>query len=1065
MNGEVQLIVKVAGTAPSGIVTATESGVINDSVNPQQVFSYPNDMSAYVGGYVQIQSLTFGDLGTYYISGVDINNPALSYVSANNTQIFTTFPWNFNVGGADLPNFNYMEAIPSTTDVYLDLFENESISQNWRFTDLNNFQSLGAFSREFRVPFSTRNQSALGALFDVNVDAGSANFFHYKLPAEIRVDTLPIASGYIRVRKVYKQQGKINEVELAFYAETPDLVKKIGEKKLKDIADLPTLNEVVQYSNVTNPSADRIWTIVDKGQLWSEGGEPNTRPLTNSTRPVYASDLTPALNWWYLFSNIIADAGFELEAGSLENIINQYWMPWCNSQRLIASDTFNALFFTAQTSVDNPISYFPNGTVVQFNNEIFDNGGDYNPATFTYTTPSAGYYTFQVVLNIQSQSSGQGESILNVGLLVDGVVIPNLANVSYPQDFPNYYERIFTFTAGIDAGSQVKLLVFIGNSILDLVSINGTWSLTSVRLNYDQTIYYDLNAPDVKQLDFVNDVIKMHNCAIIPDRTNPFKVSIVPQNSYLGSGTTLDWTKKLDISKDVVMYSTVELQKSKFQFTYTLGEDFLSQVYKNVNRIYGDYEQVGYTINPDTEPSDFITGDQKIQLTTQSTPGGVVVGSGVVMPMFYNNSGEFVAPGARCLFEAGTANIQLFDDGALTSVLEPVPLLNHYSQVLADIDDYDLNWAPEIPPHPIVTNPYNNLFNLYWRSYMNALYSPEARIMEASFALDLKDILTFSFADKIWINDSYWRILEINDYKVGMNESTSVKLIKFLEGVEDCSSTPSSVSVNGEVNFVDANGDPVAATQDCCQRYGYDWDETEAICWAFTPTGDRPLAGTVGGKTNPSPRVSKTAIQTRSISNSVIDGETIAIELGNRDMLAVGTDLTLNKDVQGSNLLGKNVTTNLPGIHIGGGYRDGDPTNIYYGWAQCGTFVLQKQITIATSGDVFDLDIEGRSGEYIDMPDDTVWSCLLNVTIKDAAGAYETSLHHFTLDKFAAVANASAITTLSTIGSIGANVFTFGIDTTTDPAQHRINVTVTGGTYPENFIITASLQYQQSKTT
>jgi hypothetical protein len=114
---------------------------------------------------------------------------------------------------------------------------------------------------------------------------------------------------------------------------------------------------------------------------------------------------------------------------------------------------------------------------------------------------------------------------------------------------------------------------------------------------------------------------------------------------------------------------------------------------------------------------------------------------------------------------------------------------------------------------------------------------------------------------------------------------------------------------------------------------------------------------------------------------------------------------------------------------------------------------------------VFDLDIEGRSGEYIDMPDDTVWSCLLNVTIKDAAGAYETSLHHFTLDKFAAVANASAITTLSTIGSIGANVFTFGIDTTTDPAQHRINVTVTGGTYPENFIITASLQYQQSKTT
>jgi len=348
---------------------------------------------------------------------------------------------------------------------------------------------------------------------------------------------------------------------------------------------------------------------------------------------------------------------------------------------------------------------------------------------------------------------------------------------------------------------------------------------------------------------------------------------------------------------------------------------------------------------------------------------------------------------------------------------------------------------------------------------MNALYSPEARILEASFALDLKDILTFSFADKIWINDSYWRILEINDYKVGMNESTSVKLIKFLEDAEDCASTPSSVSVNGEVVFVDANGDPTSPTQDCCTRYGYDWDEVNAVCWANIPNGERPNSPTSGSSTNPAPRSSKAGTRNANILDSVITGEEVAIESGNKDMLAVGTDLTLTKDVQGSNLLGKNVTTNLPGIHVGGGYRDGDPTSIYYGWAQFGTFVLQKQINVLTTGDVFDLDIEGRSGEYIEMDDDTVWSCLLNVTIKDAAGVYETSLHHFTLDKFASTANASAITTLNTIGAIGTNVFTFGIDTTTDIAQHRINVTVTGGTYPDGFFITASLQYQQSKTT
>jgi hypothetical protein len=210
--------------------------------------------------------------------------------------------------------------------------------------------------------------------------------------------------------------------------------------------------------------------------------------------------------------------------------------------------------------------------------------------------------------------------------------------------------------------------------------------------------------------------------------------------------------------------------------------------------------------------------------------------------------------------------------------------------------------------------------------------------------------------------------------------------------------------------------------------------------------------------------VIKTARQTRSIVNSVINGESVAIEVGNKDMLAVGENLTLSKDVQGSTLLGKNVETNLPGIHIGGGYRDGNVANATYtGWAQMGMLVLQDYPTIATSGEVVDLLIEGVAGQYINIPDDTVWSCIFNVVIRDAAGASETSLHHFTLDKIGGAANASAITTLNTIGAIGTNVFTFGIDTATNPAEHRINITVTGGTYPAGFQISSTLQYQQMK--
>jgi hypothetical protein len=272
MNGEVQLIVRIPGTAPSGIVTATESGVLDVTVNPQVALSYPNNMSSYVGGYVQIESLVYGDLGTYFIQSVALDNPAYAYISPTNTQIFSDVPFNFAIDNYDLPNFNYMEAVPSSTEYYLDLFENESISQNWKFQDLSNFTAQGAFSREFRIPMSDNNIKAIGPLFDTNSEQGAENYFFYKLPAEIRVDTLPIATGYLRVRKVYKQMNRINEVEVAFYAETPDLVRTIGEKKLSDIAALADLNEVVNYANVTTETADRIWTLCDRGQKWSNDG-------------------------------------------------------------------------------------------------------------------------------------------------------------------------------------------------------------------------------------------------------------------------------------------------------------------------------------------------------------------------------------------------------------------------------------------------------------------------------------------------------------------------------------------------------------------------------------------------------------------------------------------------------------------------------------------------------------------------------------------------------------------------------------------------------------------------
>lgn len=967
-----------------------------------------------------------------------------------------------------------------TTDesqYFLDLFENESISQNWQYTDLNNFQALGAFSREFRVPVTDRNQLALGALFDVNYSGGVNNYFHYKLPAEIRVDTLPIAKGYVRVRKIYQQQGKLNEIELAFYAETPDLYKSIGEKKLAALTDLPNLNEVVKYDNVTFNTGNRLWFLIDRGQRWSEEGQQSTRRIFDSTTPLFATDLTPAVRWDYLMQQIFDDAGFELEAGSLMAILAGYYMPWINKGYLDTDDLgsqyafrgFNASNITMPATGSGAISAYQYYAPLS---EAFDNNANFNGTTGVYTAPGGGLFTFHLTLALQS--TGYGGVGVSTNFKVYYVI-----NGGTPQFFNSYdYTSNLTidFVTGLNllAGDTVEwafryevssatgvssgtatVTIFAGSGDLgsSLVELIGT------RFDYGSTFIYNLNAPDMRQIDFLSDVIKMHNCAIVPDRINPNKISIVPYNSYVGSGDDKDWNSKLDISKDITIYSTVELQKSKTTFTYTAGEDYLSKFYKDNGRIYGDYKAEGYTVNPDIAKSSFTTGDNSVQLITRSMPCGLIPGTDVAVPQFLNDKNEFIVPGPRCGFSINAISIQIFDDsvGVEAAVTYAVPTLSHYSAPFATLDDFDLNWAPEVPPSQINVNPYNNLFNLYWRNAINELYSPDARIMEAYFALDLSDILTFKFSDIIYVNGAQWRILEITDYKVGNFESTRVKLMKYLSTEADCSSTPGSIDIKGIVNFVDGNGDPATPTQSCCERYGYTWSETLAKCFAFNNTGDRPINGIIGTTTAPIPR---NVVLQKNNGNTgrTVSGVGIDIIGGNNNTLAVGDTLKLDAEVRGNSMLGKNVLTEQSGLHIGGGWKLDDRTQAE-GGTQFGVIMFGSKDVLALSGDKIDVTMD-NTGVHLSIPDDSFWSVLLHVNVTDIAGATTyNGLHMVTLQKVGGTASATGVILINEDNGFGTVNFAIGIDTTTVTSEHRIEVFTVGSGYPYTFFTTITLQY------
>jgi hypothetical protein len=123
---------------------------------------------------------------------------------------------------------------------------------------------------------------------------------------------------------------------------------------------------------------------------------------------------------------------------------------------------------------------------------------------------------------------------------------------------------------------------------------------------------------------------------------------------------------------------------------------------------------------------------------------------------------------------------------------------------------------------------------------------------------------------------------------------------------------------------------------------------------------------------------------------------------------------------------------------------------------------LHRKDTYPAAGNAF-YYVEGITNEHIELPNDTLWSCLLNVTIWDTtAGTYATGQYSFAMSKTGGVAAVSAVTALNTVNTT-AFTFTVGVNVAV-ATQHRLFLNVGGGgTFPANIITTASLQYQQSK--
>jgi hypothetical protein len=318
-----------------------------------------------------------------------------------------------------------------------------------------------------------------------------------------------------------------------------------------------------------------------------------------------------------------------------------------------------------------------------------------------------------------------------------------------------------------------------------------------------QTINYSIEFPpnDYKQIDFISSINRYFNLVVVPSPDKPSTLIIEPIIDYMGKGEVLDWTTKVDYSQPQSIAATTSIINGTLDYEFKLDQDYANQNFKTQsNRIFGtkkinlnlefknqttkfDYmfsSPIDITIN--SAYQSMLTLSSFSKVNTQDVAGRNVqtftpfkilprlVFRGVTLP---NDNYGFIGTGVT------PYQVYYMNSNTLSKFNE-INRFTTYPFSFNDFSHYN-NFRGEdettIQPAEFMFES-ENLYDIYYKNYIEDLISPENKILRAKIYLYPKEIQALRFNEKILINNSYFRINSITNYNLLEPSVCDIELIK-----------------------------------------------------------------------------------------------------------------------------------------------------------------------------------------------------------------------------------------------------------------------------------------------
>jgi len=714
----------------------------------------------------------------------------------------------------------------------LDLYENEAVNLTYSFQDVQKVNNPASdYSQTFRVPLTERNQRVFGAY-----DLSQVMPFDIKRKTEcaLLIGGVEIMRGFLQVKNWYVQKGQFVDLELVFFGGAKTLASAMGDAKLKDL-NWASFNHGITYSNVTDSWNGNLYSgqirygVVDRGANWRSGG---VNPSSTALEP---RDLTPFIRVKTIVEKIFTTYGFTLQSSFLNNAAAMYMMLHNGKRDLkyTIGQGQEIKFFAGFTS--NTTFTAPSGwTTLQLSDggNFYDLGSDF--AAGQWQVPTTGLYLMRGYLAFDLSTAGATLSLRITNGTTSYTILNNITDadtsVAWGQVMP--YGYTLNATAGQTWYLQFQIsagnVTFYAGATNGLLGIGGTsWNVYGV---FPSALTLDVarNMPDIRCADFLLGLQRCFNLVFVPDKYDKTKISVEPINDYLSAGTAKDWTNKIDLTQDIAVSPTSDLQRKTYTWTHSEGGDIVNQAFQESSGFtYGRHQIL--------DPSnDFAQGEELVTSGFSPFIASYIPGTSYKALRLLKREGDDLSIDnlkPHLAFWNGQLNIKFLIKNGGTDTLENYPLFTAYNGTLGDCADDSLMFGIALPFYPIIANPQDTLYFKYWSQYVIDMYSSDARILTAKFRLNTLDIGDFNWNDAIRLYGNEWRVLEISGFDATQEGCVTIKLLKRLNAGRDCENLPYT-GRTGKIEFTEPDGTGTfLGGRECCERYGFFYDSSTGFCY------------------------------------------------------------------------------------------------------------------------------------------------------------------------------------------------------------------------------------------